>query len=906
MAEPGDVLYVGYVLEKKYKVGRLLGRGGFGATYLAQDLNLRVSVAIKEFLPRQLVARSPTGTRVYPYSGSEHAFRVGLDQFLSEARNLAKFRGHPGIISVLDFFPENGTGYMVMEYLDGNTLEQYIANVRRLDVQVALRLVVPVADALRACHAIGLIHRDVSPDNIFLTSDGQVKVLDFGAARFATGAQSTNLSVILKAGYAPFEQYQQNGRQGPWTDIYALTATLYRLVTGSLPVPAVDRVAAVPLPPASRKGVGVSAEFQALLDKGLALRSEQRYQTVDAFLADVQTVLAGYDHLPSPPPLAFAEQSGEPEAGEMLGQIGQYELRSVLARTARSVVYDGWGPSIGRRVAVKAILLPGPQDGDADEERARLKRGIRAVRKLDHPNIVGIYDYIETQDRVYIVMEFVDGPTLHRILNSPKRFDPESIHLIIDGVLQGLHYGHSRGVMHGDINPSNILITGDRVAKIKFASARHDVGDGRQIGVMTGSPAYMSPEQFMGDKIDLRSDIYSTGVILYYMTTGVSPFEGSLGTITNKVLKSPVPRPSAISPMASAVLDLVVMRAMAKKPEQRFSSAAQFSAALSAALTRPGPVRRPVLPWHPPWRALVDAVRRSPIVVAGVIGVVVAAGAGTFWLWPSTPEPANLAVVGPTHGSAVTAETGRIDFPPNATTSAPDQARDAAGGDNKSNALDLASPAPEGPVQQSYKDAAPLPVPPPIPEVEHPRASLQNPSVTQALPPSIARKPGGPVTGIGGGENKKGQSAFAAPESPDLKELMNRIRNENKSLAPRPEPDGPMAPANPVQTPPAYATVYTSAIGLTCQTVTANTAQQLKLDAPRGLWCTGVAVGLAAFAAGIRTDDVLLTVNGSELHDLGALKTIAAGVTPGKKVPVEILRAGHPLTVYVALDQLRS
>lgn len=145
----------------------------------------------------------------------------------------------------LDFFPENGTGYMVMEYLDGCTLEQYTTSERRLESSVALKLLIPVADALRACHAQGLIHRDISPDNIFLTSDNRVKLLDFGAARFALGAHSTNFSVILKEGYAPFEQYQRNGRQGPWTDVYALTATLYRLLTGKLPPTAPDRLGAI-------------------------------------------------------------------------------------------------------------------------------------------------------------------------------------------------------------------------------------------------------------------------------------------------------------------------------------------------------------------------------------------------------------------------------------------------------------------------------------------------------------------------------------------------------------------------------------------------------------------------------------------------------------------------------------
>ena len=130
------------MLGGKYEVGRLLGRGGFGATYLAWDANLRVRIAIKEFLPRQLATRVLGGTQVHPYPSSQDTFSIGLDQFLTEARNLAQFRDNPGIISVLDFFPENGTGYMVMEYLDGSTLEQYMIAHGRLDIQVVLQLLI--------------------------------------------------------------------------------------------------------------------------------------------------------------------------------------------------------------------------------------------------------------------------------------------------------------------------------------------------------------------------------------------------------------------------------------------------------------------------------------------------------------------------------------------------------------------------------------------------------------------------------------------------------------------------------------------------------------------------------------------------------------------------------------------
>jgi serine/threonine protein kinase len=293
---------------------------------LAWDTNLQRRIAIKEFLPRQLASRASGATQVRPYTGGQAAFNIGLENFLSEARKLAQFQDHPGITSVLDFFPENGTGYMVMEYLDGSTLEQYMTTNGSLDTPVVLQLLIPVADALRACHAAGLIHRDISPDNIFVTSDGRVKLLDFGAARFAIGSQSTNLSVILKEGYAPFEQYQRNGKQGPWTDIYALSATLYRLLTGDLPVTAPDRVAGTPLPPPSEKGVRLPPGLQGLLDKGLAIRSEQRYQTIDDFLSNLKAVLGT---APAHPPTIPARRRRRLVV-TLVGAIGLFGGAAVL------------------------------------------------------------------------------------------------------------------------------------------------------------------------------------------------------------------------------------------------------------------------------------------------------------------------------------------------------------------------------------------------------------------------------------------------------------------------------------------------------------------------------------------------------------------------------------------------
>jgi serine/threonine protein kinase len=292
------VLPLRTVLHDQYLVGRVLGHGGFGITYLAWDVNLEIRVAIKEHLPSDLATRSTDRKTVTPFSGkSKEYFEYGLSKFLDEAKAIARFNDHPGIVSVLNFFRENGTGYLVMSYVDGVTLKEYLQERGgRVPYTAGVRLLMPVMDALRTVHAANMLHRDISPDNIFITTGGQVKLLDFGAARYAMSEKSQSLSVMLKPGYAPGEQYRSKGHQGPWTDVYALGATLYRTITGLTPSEALDREKADDLEVPSAMDVEIPAEGEAAVVRALAVSQEKRYQTVDEFqtalLRTVRTVHA--------------------------------------------------------------------------------------------------------------------------------------------------------------------------------------------------------------------------------------------------------------------------------------------------------------------------------------------------------------------------------------------------------------------------------------------------------------------------------------------------------------------------------------------------------------------------------------------------------------------------------------
>ncbi|MCA1030218.1 serine/threonine protein kinase [Bacillus timonensis] len=282
--EPGTILH------DKYLVGRVLGQGGFGITYLGWDLQLDMKLAIKEYMPRDYATRNTGQPQITFFTSNvKQHFDYGLNKFLDEAKILAKYNNHPGIVSVRDFFKENGTAYLVMYYLDGVDLKKYLEQIGgTLSFEQALSIMTPVMDALATVHKDGILHRDISPDNIYITMTGEVKLLDFGAARHAINNSNKSLSVILKPGYAPEEQYRSKGKQGPWTDIYGTAATIYRIITGFVPPESLDRLEEDTLKPPSQLGVSIQPHVESALLKALSLKAQDRYQTMEEFLVALQ------------------------------------------------------------------------------------------------------------------------------------------------------------------------------------------------------------------------------------------------------------------------------------------------------------------------------------------------------------------------------------------------------------------------------------------------------------------------------------------------------------------------------------------------------------------------------------------------------------------------------------------
>lgn len=276
-----SVLPVGSVLEGRYMIGRVIGKGGFGITYLAYDMKLDCKVAIKEYYPYGVAVRDISSTMVTTSADTQQSFKDGADRFYNEARLVAGFNGNPNIVSVYDFFYGNDTVYFTMGYLQGINLKSYINKNGAITTGQAVFLANEVSNALITAHNANVLHRDISPDNIMLCNDGTLKLLDFGAARqvFTEGSQS--LSVILKQGYAPLEQYQKKGKQGPWTDIYSLGATLYHSLTLDFlddPMSRLDDDEEY-----SSNVHNIPAELWEIIKKATELKIANRYQDIYEF-----------------------------------------------------------------------------------------------------------------------------------------------------------------------------------------------------------------------------------------------------------------------------------------------------------------------------------------------------------------------------------------------------------------------------------------------------------------------------------------------------------------------------------------------------------------------------------------------------------------------------------------------
>jgi serine/threonine-protein kinase len=373
------------------------------------------------------------------------------------------------------------------------------------------------------------------------------------------------------------------------------------------------------------------------------------------------------------------------------GITAKYEIRGTLGAGAMGVVYDAWDRLIERRVAIKVVRRPAGNDPEALEAHARFRREAQAAGRLQHPNIVAVYDYGEDENAAWIVMELVEGGSLKKLLDAKERFPLPEIVRVMTQVLEALDYSHKRGVVHRDIKPANVMLgEGGQVKLADFGIARIENSSMTQVGQVMGTPSYMAPEQLRGEPVDLRADIWAAGVLLYQLLTGAKPFEGDFVALSHRVLHTEPPPPSALSVTCPKAFDAVVAKALAKRPEDRYPSAAAFAEAIRAAAsgTRPGAAPLPTpetdatmvaarVPAGPtaPAAAAGPAARRGPpwALIGGGLAAAAIAAAAVFLLMPGSapppgesPSPATLAerpATQPAPGTAAVSPPGVLSPP---------------------------------------------------------------------------------------------------------------------------------------------------------------------------------------------------------------------------------------------------
>ncbi len=377
MSTAVNALPSGYALHE-YRIDSLLGAGGFGLTYLAVDANLNLRVALKEYLPNDIAARGEDSTVQPKSSSAAESYQWGLQRFMDEARTLASFR-HPNIVRVMRFFEANRTGYMVMEFVEGQPLTQWMGTRRPPAQHALIAIAGPLLDGLEVIHKAGYLHRDVKPANIFMRDDGSPVLLDFGSARQLMGGGQA-LTAVVSPGYAPFEQYHTHGKQGPWSDLYAFGGVLYWMITGERPVEAASRVRNDIMPPAASAASAAhyTAEFLAAIDWALKPHEDDRPQSIAEFRRTLLGAVAQSGSADRTVPLGSgATVVAKPaDTGGMTGLTGvtldREQLKRVEAELSRRI--GPIAPTVVRNAAKKAASIPalvGAVAGEIADETER-------------------------------------------------------------------------------------------------------------------------------------------------------------------------------------------------------------------------------------------------------------------------------------------------------------------------------------------------------------------------------------------------------------------------------------------------------------------------------------------------------------------------------------------------------
>jgi serine/threonine protein kinase len=480
---------------------------------------------------------------------------------------------------VLDFGSDEGVDFIALEYVEGKTLKAILDEEGPLGVERALDVAHQVALCLADAHEKGIVHRDIRPANLMLTADRVVKVMDFGIAQSADLNRLTATGVLGSPHYLSPEQ-AEGKKADIRSDIYSLGVTLFEMLAVERPYEGESAAEVVrkhlqeSVPSLQELDEGIPTEVDELVRKCLTKKPGERYQTPLQLLAAIGGVMRA---------IGLEEKPGVGIEDALAGQtLGQYRLIEKIGRGGMATVYKAYEPSLDRYVAVKVLsgyvaLDPGFV--------ARFEREAKAIAKLDHPNILPVYDYGREGDITYIAMKYAEAGTLREKLGQPLPLDTTVDFL--SQVAGALDHAHRQGVIHRDVKPSNVLMSEEGWALLGDFGLAKMVGASVQLtgsGVGVGTPAYMSPEQGQGIGVDARSDVYSLGVMLYEMLTGRVPYEAETPmAVVLKHITAPLPLLREVNPALSEAVERVVLKAMAKDPADRYQSAGKLAEALEKA-----------------------------------------------------------------------------------------------------------------------------------------------------------------------------------------------------------------------------------------------------------------------------------------------------------------------------------
>ncbi|MGD8627328.1 MAG: protein kinase, partial [Anaerolineae bacterium] len=560
-----------------YRIERVLGRGGMAQVYYGLDVKLQRPVAIKVIDARYR-------------DDPSYAQR-----FVREAQTVATWR-QENIVQVYFADEEEGLYYFAMEYVDGQSLAEILAGLEREGEMMAhgevARIGRAVAGALDYAHEKGVVHRDVKPGNVLLDQEGRVVLSDFGLAMDVR--HGTQGEVFGSSHYIAPEQARSSADAVPQSDLYSLGVILFEMLTGVVPFddPSPTSVAlqhVTQAPPSPRElNPRLSPEVEAVLLKALSKSPGARFQSGAALIDALEVALQ-----------APAPARAEAEAGDsLLGQrLDEYRLEALLGRGGMARIYRGLDVRLRRHVAIKVIDTPFRADSD---HITRFEREAQAIAQLEHPQIVRLYRYGESDGVLYMAMQYIEGTDLRSVLagyrDRGELVPADEVRRIVGDVCTALDYAHSKGVIHRDVKPSNIMLDGEGRAILTDFGLALVIEAGTQ-GEVLGSLHYIAPEQAISSAGAVaQSDLYAVGVMLYEMFTGRVPFDADDPLDIALLHMSEAPRPPReLRSELSPALEAVILKALAKEPADRYASGAGLLRALDEALetTRAEPAAKP-------------------------------------------------------------------------------------------------------------------------------------------------------------------------------------------------------------------------------------------------------------------------------------------------------------------------